>query len=91
MKAHFALPQPSATICFSAIFNPRDADDLPRLVSSLPPNVTVTLDFSHVKWVKPSALAALVPAIAALRGRHVTVHGVANELVSVAAMISHDS
>ncbi len=35
----------------------------------------MTLDFREVQWVRETALAALIPALASLHGRRVSVRG----------------
>jgi hypothetical protein len=65
----------SVTIRFDASFDLRDAIGLPRLIGRLPDHLLVSLDFSDVRWVRESALVALIPALASLHGRKVRVKG----------------
>jgi hypothetical protein len=63
------------TLRFEHSFSLRDAIGLPRLVARLPPWADVVLDFSGVRWVRESAIVALIPALGSIHGRKVTVEG----------------
>ena len=63
------------TIRFDSSFDLRDAIGLPRLIARLPPHFDISLDFSSVRWVRESALVALIPALGSLHGRKVRVRG----------------
>jgi hypothetical protein len=63
------------TLRFEHSFSLREAISLPRLVARLPLWADVVLDFSGVRWVRESAIIALIPALASIHGRKVTVRG----------------
>jgi hypothetical protein len=65
----------AVTIRFENSFGVREAISLPGVVATLPSHARVTLDFRPVQWVTESTLAALIPAIASIHGRHIAVRG----------------
>lgn len=62
-------------IRFGKSFDLRQAINLPRLVALMPKDVQVALDFTDVQFTRESAWAALIPALASLRGRVFSVRG----------------
>jgi hypothetical protein len=68
-------PMKKVVIRFGKSFDLRQAINLPRLIALLPLDVQVALDFSDVQFSRESAWAALIPAIASLRGRVFSVRG----------------
>ena len=62
-------------IRFGKSFDLRQAINLPRLIGLLPKDVKVALDFSDVQFSREAAWAALIPAIASLKGRILSVKG----------------
>ena len=63
------------TIRFEDSFTLREAIGLPHLVARLPLAAEVILDFSDVRFMRESAMIALIPALASIHGRKVTVTG----------------
>jgi hypothetical protein len=62
-------------IRFGKSFDLRQAINLPRLISLMPRDVKVALDFTQVQFTRESAWAALIPALASLHGRILSVKG----------------
>lgn len=75
MKILRNVPQRRVTVQFENSFNLRDAINLPKLISKLPLLAEIVLDFSDVRWVRESAMVALIPALASLHGRKLKVVG----------------
>ena len=65
----------SVTVRFEDSFSLREAIGLPELVSRLPLASEVILDFSDVRWMRESAMVALIPALGSIHGRRLTVKG----------------
>jgi hypothetical protein len=68
-------PMNKIVIRFGKSFDLRQAINLPRLVALIPKDVQVSLDFTAVQFTRESAWAALIPALASLRGRIFSVRG----------------
>lgn len=75
MKFVRDLKRRSITLRFENTFTLRDSIGLPGLVARLPAWADVVLDFSDVRWTRESAVVALIPALASIHGRKVTVRG----------------
>ncbi|MBK7862327.1 MAG: hypothetical protein IPJ65_27710 [Archangiaceae bacterium] len=75
MKFIRDLKRRAITMRFESAFSLRDAIGLPGLVARLPVWADVILDFSDVRWMRESAVVALIPALASIHGRKVTVRG----------------
>lgn len=65
----------AVTVRFEESFGLRDAIGLPGLVARLPGWAEVVLDFTDVRWMRESAMVALIPALASIHGRKVSVCG----------------
>jgi hypothetical protein len=68
-------PMKTIVIRFGKSFDLRQAINLPKLVALMPKDVQVSLDFTDVQFTRESAWAALIPALASLRGRIFSVRG----------------
>ena len=77
----------SITIRFDDSFDLRDAIGLPGLIARLPEHLNVSLDFTEVRWVRESALVALIPALASLHGRPVKLKGLRNIQAGDSALV----
>jgi hypothetical protein len=75
MKFIRDLKRRSVKVVFEDSFSLRDAIGLPRLVERLGGWREVVLDFSGVRWMRESALVAMIPALNSIHGRLVTVTG----------------
>ena len=65
----------TVTVRFEDSFTIRDAISLPNLVARLPIASEIILDFSDVRWMRESAMIALIPALGSIHGRKLTVRG----------------
>ena len=74
MKFVRDLKRRAITVVFEDSFSLRDSIGIPRLVRRLGGWREVALDFSQVRWMRESALVALIPALASIH-RRVTVLG----------------
>ena len=87
MKFVRDLKRRSVTVVFEDSFSLRDAIGVPRLVSRLGGWSSVVLDFSEVRWMRESALVALIPALGSIHGRRVLMKGLESfELESLAVV-----
>lgn len=77
----------NAVIRFDTTFGVLDAIRLPQRIRQLPPGTMVTLDFSDVRWMRESAMAALIAALASLHGHRVSVRGLESEQPELGAML----
>jgi hypothetical protein len=87
MKFVRDLKRRSITLRFEQGFSLRDAIGLPGLIARLPVWADVVLDFSDVRWVRESAVIALIPALSSIHGRKVTVRGLATATVEPLAVV----
>lgn len=77
----------SVTVRFEDSFSLRDAIGLPQLVGRLPLASEVILDFSGVRLMRESAMIALIPALASIHGRKVTVRGLDSPALQPLALV----
>ena len=75
------------TLRFENSFSLREAILLPRVVARLPTWAEVVLDFSDVRWMRESAVVALIPALASIHGRKVTVVGLDTATLEPLALV----
>ena len=87
MKFVRDLKRRSITLRFETGFSLRDAIGLPGLVGRLPSWAEVVLDFTDVRWTRESALVALIPALASIHGRKVTVRGLETATLEPLAVV----
>ncbi|MBL8950587.1 MAG: hypothetical protein JNK82_07420 [Myxococcaceae bacterium] len=88
MKLKRDLKRRAMTVTFENAFSLRDAISLPKLVARLAGWREVVLDFTKVKWMRESALMALIPALGSIHDRHVTVRGLEALEVESPALIA---
>jgi len=87
MKFIRDLKRRAVTVVFEDSFSLRDAIGLPNLVARLPGWREIVLDFSRVRWMRESAMMALIPALGSIHGRNVTMKGLESfELESLAVV-----
>ena len=87
MKLKRDLKRRAMTVTFEDSFSLRDAINLPGLVARLNGWREVVLDFTRVRWMRESALMALIPALGSIHGRRVSVRGLESlELESLAVV-----
>ena len=87
MKFVRNLKRRAITVVFEDSFSLRDAIGVPRLVTRLGSWSEVVLDFSQVKWMRESALVALIPALSSIHRRRVVVLGLENFQLESLALV----
>lgn len=77
----------TVTVRFEDSFTLRDAINVPKLVARLPIASEIILDFSEVRWMRESAMIALIPALGSIHGRRLTVRGLESAALQPLALV----